>query len=108
MDLQSIILAGLELIGIFFALLAVGWGVTKGREALMLTGGGIVEVTVTYTLIASVLYLASYGLRFAGQLVGAWMLEAAAAIIAFGMGFCFFTIFRKVIGHLERLKEFSV
>ncbi len=108
MDMPSIVISILELLGVVCALFAVFMGVTKGREALKLTGGGMVEVTVTYLLIASVLYLASFGLRFIGSVGDAWLFNAAGAVIAFGMGFCFFMIFKKVIDHLERLKKFSI
>jgi hypothetical protein len=108
MDMISIILSVLELFGVFCALFAVFMGLTKGREALKLTGGGMVEVTVTYLLIASVLYLFSYGLRFIGAVGDSWIFNAAGAITAFGLGFCFFMIFKKVVEHLEHLKKFSV
>ena len=86
--------------------MAVIIGLTKGRKALKLTGGGIVEVTVRYVLIASILYLTSYGLRFIGSVGDSWWVNAAGAIIAFGMGFCFLMIFKKITEHLEKLKEF--
>ena len=108
MDIATLVLSILELLGVFCAIFAVFMGLTKGRIALKLTGGGMVEVTVTYLLIASVLYLLSYGLRFIGALGDSFFFNAAGAIIAFGLGFCFFMIFQKVIGHLERLKSFSV
>lgn len=108
MDITTIVLSVLELLGVFCAIFAVAMGLTKGREALRLTGGGIVEVTVTYLLIASILYLFSYGLRFIGALGDSWLFNAAGAIIAFGMGFCFFMIFKKVIEHLEQLKKYSI
>jgi hypothetical protein len=107
MDIVAIILSILELLGIICALIAVLMGLTKGRQALKLTGGGIVEVTVTYLLIASVLYLLSFGMRFVGSLIDIWAFNAAGAIIAFGMGFCFFMIFKKVIEHLEQLRKFT-
>jgi hypothetical protein len=105
MDIPSLVLSILELLGVLCAVLAVLMGVTKGRKALKLTGGGIVEVTITYLLLASVLYLASYGLRFIGSAIDSWMFNAAGAIIAFGMGFCFLIIFQKIIDHLEQLKK---
>ncbi|UCE36674.1 MAG: hypothetical protein JSW00_14320 [Thermoplasmata archaeon] len=108
MDIPMVVISILELLGVFCALFAVMMGLTKGREALKLTGGGMVEVTVTYLLIASVLYLVSYGLRFIGAIGDSWLFNAAGAIIAFGLGFCFFMIFKKVIEHLEQLKKFSV
>lgn len=109
MNLQVLVLSLLELIGVLCALLAVIMGLTKGREAIKLSGGGMVETTVTYLLIASVLYLASYGMRFVGNLLAdAWMFNAGGAIIAFGLGYCFFKIFKKVIEHLEELKKFSI
>ena len=104
MEIPTLILSILELLGIACALLAVIMGVTKGRKAVKFTGGGIVEVTVTYLLVASILYLSSYGMRFVGSLIEAWVFNAAGAIIAFGMGFCFFMIFRKLVDHLEKLK----
>jgi hypothetical protein len=107
-DLSIIVLSILELLGVICALFAIMMGLTKGREALKLTGGGMVEVTVTYLLIACGLYLASYGLRFIGAVGESWIFNAAGAIIAFGMGFCFFMIFKKVIDHLEQLKKFSI
>jgi hypothetical protein len=106
MDIPSLVLSVLELLGVICALLAVIMGLTKGRKALKLTGGGIVEVTVTYVLIASILYLASYGLRFIGSVGDSWFFNAAGAVIAFGMGFCFLMIFEKIIEHLEHLKKF--
>jgi hypothetical protein len=105
MDINSYILATLELAGIVCALGAVIMGLTKGREALKLTGGGIVEVTVTYLLIASILYLGSYGLRFIGSVGNSWFFNAAGAIMAFGMGFCFLIIFKKTIDYIEDLKK---
>jgi hypothetical protein len=108
MEITNIIISVLELFGVFCALFAVAMALTKGREALKLTGGGMVEVTVTYLLIASVLYLVSYGLRFIGAIGNSWIFNAAGAIIAFGLGFCFFMIFSKVIEHLEQLKQYSV
>jgi len=105
MDIPSLTLSILELLGVVCALLAVIMGLTKGREALKLTGGGIVEVTITYLLIASILYLASFGMRFIGWLGNSWFFNAAGAIIAFGMGFCFLVIFQKIITYLEDLKE---
>lgn len=108
MEIQTLVLSILELLGVFCAIFAVFMGLTKGKEALKLTGGGMVEVTVTYLLIASVLYLVSFGLRFIGAIGEFWLFNAAGAIIAFGMGFCFFMIFKKVIDHLEQLKKFSV
>ncbi len=108
MDISNLVLSVLELLGIFCALVAVNMGLTKGRQAIKLTGGGLVEVTVTYLLIASILYLASYGMRFIGAIGDSWMFNAAGAVIAFGEGFCFFMIFKKVIDHLETLKKFSV
>ena len=108
MDISSIVLSVLELIGILCAILAVTMGLTKGRQALKLTGGGMVEVTVTYLLIASVLYLLSYGMRFVGSVGSLWVFDAAGAIIAFGEGVCFFMIFKKVVEHLEQLKKFSI
>ena len=108
MDLSTMAISVLEFLGVICALIAVFMGLTKGREALRLTGGGMVEVTVTYLLIASVLYLASYGLRFIGNVGESWLFIAAGAIIAFGEGFCFFMIFQKVVGHLEHLKRFSI
>ncbi len=107
MDITTIIISILELLGVVCALIAVIMGLTKGRQALKLTGGGMVEVTVTYLLIASVLYLLSFGLRFIGSIVGSWIFQAAGAIIAFFMGFCFFMIFQKIIKHLEQLKKFT-
>jgi hypothetical protein len=107
MDIVTIVLSVLELLGVFCALIAVFVGVTKGRWALKLSGGGLVEVTVTYVLIASIFYLMSYGLRFIGSLYDAWIFVAAGAIIAFGQGFCFFIIFKNIVGHLEVLKKFS-
>ena len=95
----------LELLGVISALLAVIMGLTKGRRALKITGGGIVEVTITYLLIASILYLTSYGLRFIGSAGESWLFSAAGAIIAFGMGFCFLMIFQKIIDHLENLQK---
>lgn len=108
MDIPSLALSILEFLGIICALFAVIMGLTKGREALKLTGGGMVEVTVTFLLIASLLYLASYGLRFIGSLGDSWLFNAAGAVIAFGEGFCFFMIFKKVIEHLEELKKFAI
>ena len=105
MDVPTLVLSVLELLGVICALLAVVMGFTKGRKALKLTGGGIVEVTVTYLLIASILYLVSYGLRFIGSAGNSWFFNAAGAIIAFGMGFCFLIIFQKIIDHLEHLKK---
>lgn len=105
MDVPTLVLSVLELLGVICALLAVIMGLTKGRKALKLTGGGIVEVTVTYLLIASILYLVSYGLRFIGSAGNSWFFNAAGAIIAFGMGFCFLIIFQKIINHLEHLKK---
>lgn len=107
-DLSTIVLSTLEMLGVICALFAILMGLTKGREALRLTGGGVVEVTVTYLLIASGLYLASYGMRFIGVVGNSWIFNAAGAIIAFGMGFCFFMIFKKVIDHLEQLKKYSI
>jgi hypothetical protein len=91
--------------GVICALIAVIMGLTKGREALKLTGGGMVEVTVTYLLIASFFYLASFGLRFVGNIGNNWFFEAAGAIVAFGLGFCILIIFHKIIEHLEQLKK---
>ena len=105
MDIPSLVLSILELLGVVCALLAVIMGFTKGREALKLTGGGIVEVTITYLLIASILYLVSYSLRFIGSVGDSWLFNAAGAIIAFGMGFCFLIIFTKITDHLEHLKK---
>ena len=105
MEIPNLVLSILELLGVLCALLAVIMGLTKGRKALKLTGGGLVEVTVTYLLIASFLYLASYGLRFIGNVGDSWMFNAAGAIIAFGEGFCFLIIFQKIIEHLEQLKK---
>jgi hypothetical protein len=105
MDIPLLVLSILELLGVICALLAVIMGLTKGRKALKLTGGGIVEVTVTYLLIASILYLVSFGLRFIGWLGNSWLFNAAGAVIAFGMGFCFLIIFTKIINYLEDLKE---
>ncbi len=106
MEIPTLVLSILEFLGIICALLAVIMGLTKGRRALKLTGGGMVEVTVTFLLIASILYLASYGLRFIGSLGESWFFNAAGAIIAFGEGFCFLIIFHKIIEHLEKLKKF--
>ena len=97
MDIPSLVLSILELLGVVCALLAVIMGFTKGREALKLTGGGIVEVTITY--------LVSYSLRFIGSVGDSWLFNAAGAIIAFGMGFCFLIIFTKITDHLEHLKK---
>lgn len=108
MYIPTLVISILELLGIICAAFAVFMGLTKGREALKLTGGGMVEVTVTYLLIASILYLFSYGLRFVGSLGDAWIFNAAGAIMAFGMGFCFFMIFKKVIDYLEQLKKYSI
>lgn len=108
MEIPTLVLSILELLGVFCALFAVIMGLTKGREALKLTGGGMVEVTVTYLLIASILYLVSYGMRFIGAVGDSWLFNAAGAIIAFGMGFCFFMIFKRVVDYLEQLKKFSV
>jgi hypothetical protein len=108
MDISTTVLSVFELLGIFCALVAVIMGLTKGKQAIRLTGGGLVEVTVTYLLIASVLYLASYGMRFIGAVGDAWIFNAAGAVIAFGEGFCFFMIFKKVVEHLEALNKFSV
>jgi hypothetical protein len=105
MELPSLVLSVLELLGVICALLAVIMGLTKGRRALKLSGGGIVEVTITYLLIASILYLASYGLRFIGSTGVSWLFNAAGAVIAFGMGFCFLMIFQKITDHLENLKK---
>ena len=105
MDIPSLVLSIFELLGVICALTAVIMGLTKGRRALKLTGGGMVEVTVTYVLIASILYLASYGLRFIGSLADSWFFNAAGAVIAFGMGFCFLMIFEKIIAHLEKLQK---
>ena len=105
MDIPGLVLSVLELLGVLCALFAVIMGLTKGRRALELTGGGIVEVTITYLLIASILYLTSYGLRFIGSVGDAWLFNAAGAIIAFGMGFCFLMIFEKIINYLEDLKK---
>ena len=108
MALEMLILSIFELIGVICALLAVVMGVTKGRQAIMLTGGGLVEVTVTYLLMASVFYLAGFGMRFVGALADSMILQAVGAVLFFGMGFCFFMIFKKVIEHLEQLRQFSM
>lgn len=107
MDITTVVISILELAGVFCALFAVMVGLTKGRMALKLTGGGMVEATVTYIMIASILYLLSYGLRFTGSVFDTWSFNAAGAIIAFGQGFCFFMVFMKIAGHLEVLKKFS-
>lgn len=107
MDIPTLVISILELLGVFCALFAVLMGMTKGRKALKLSGGGIVEVTVTYVLIASILYLTSYGLRFAGSIGDVWVFTAAGAIIAFGEGFCFFMIFKKAVEFLDQLKRYS-
>jgi hypothetical protein len=108
MDIPTLVLSILELLRVCCALIAVFMGLTKGRKALKLTGGGMVEVTVTYLLIASSLYLISYGMRFIGVLGDSFFFNAAGAIMAFGMGFCFFMIFKKVVDYLEQLKKYSV
>ena len=105
MEIPSLVLSILELLGVFCAILAVTMGLTKGRKAVKLTGGGLIEVTVTYLLIASFLYLASYGLRFIGSVGDSWYFNAVGAIVAFGEGFCFLMIFQKIIEHLEQLKK---
>jgi hypothetical protein len=107
MDAVTVVISILELAGVFCALFAVIVGFTKGRWALKISGGGMVEVTITYILIASIFYLMSYGLRFIGAISDAWIFNAAGAIIAFGQGFCFFMIFKVTLGHLEVLKAFS-
>jgi hypothetical protein len=105
MELPNLTLSILELLGMICAFLVVIMGLTKGRKAIKLTGGGIVEVTVTYLMIASFLYLGSFSLRFIGNVSDSWLFNAAGAIIAFGLGFCFLIIFTKIIEHLEQLKE---
>jgi hypothetical protein len=105
MEIPNLTLSILELLGVICAFIAVIMGLTKGRKAIKLTGGGMVEVTVTYLLIASFLYLASFMLRFIGNISDSWIFNAAGAVIAFGLGFCFLLIFTKIIGHLEQIKE---
>ncbi|UCH88018.1 MAG: hypothetical protein JSV49_07030 [Thermoplasmata archaeon] len=104
MDVPSLTLTILEFLGVICALIVIFMGLTKGRKALKLTGGGIIEVTITFLLIASFLYLASFGLRFIGNVNDAWYFNAAGAAIAFGEGLCFLIIFQKTIENLEKLK----
>jgi len=51
MDIPDLVLSVLELLGVLCALLAVIMGLTKGRRALKLTGGGIVEVGYLMLLV---------------------------------------------------------
>lgn len=107
MDIPSIVLSILELLGVICAIFAVMMGLTKGRKALKLSGGGVIEVTVTYVLTASILYLTSYSMRFIGAIGDVWFFTAIGAVIAFGEGLCFFMIFKKAVEFLDQLKRYS-
>jgi len=107
MDIQTFILVCLELIGIVLALVGVILGTIKGKHAIRLTGGGIIETTVTYLLVAAYLYLISFAIRFWGSLLEEAWISAIGSIVMFGMGICFFMIFWRLGEHMKHLEELT-
>jgi len=107
MDIQTFILICLEIIGIVLALIGVIVGTIKGRHAIKLTGGGIIETSTTYLLIAAYLYLISFALRFWVSLIGETWIRVMGSIVMFGMGICFFMMFWRLGEYMKHLEELT-
>ena len=107
MDIQQILFALMELVGVGLAIIGVIMGTIKGRHALKLTGGGIIEHTVTYLLIAAYLYLIQYGVRFVGHMLEEQWIESIGTIVLFGTGICFFMLFKKIGEHMKQLEALA-
>ncbi len=101
------IYALLELIGVMLAVYGFSLGIIKGWKAVKVTGGGVIEVTVTYLLLATGLYLLAFLLRFIGEMIGDVALKTISAVIMFGEGVCFFVIFWVLGKHIENLEKLA-
>ncbi len=106
-DIQTVFFAFLQLIGVGLAVFGIIIGSILGRHAIKLTGGGLVEVTVTYLLIAAYLYLLQYTLRFIGYLLSDNWINILGSIVLFGTGICFFQIFWHLGEHMKRLETLA-
>ena len=95
-----------EVIGVIMGLIGLFIGMTKGRQALKLTGGGVVAITVKYLLIATVLFVTGFAFKAFGFLADFEFAAVIGSIIMFGEGICFFIIFWELAKHMEQLKTY--
>ena len=95
------------MIGVVLGLIALYLGLTKGRAAIKLTGGGVVGVTATYLLLATGLFIIGFSFRAFSFLAEMEFASAIGSIIMFGTGLCFFKIFWELSKHMDQLKSFT-
>jgi hypothetical protein len=97
----------LELVGVALGLVGLYVGVTKGRDAIKFTGGGVVGITVKYLLIATALFIIGFSFKAFSFLADMEFASVIGSVIMFGEGVCFFLIFKELAHHMEQLKSFT-
>lgn len=100
------IVAVFQIIGVCFGFVGLFIGLTKGRHASKMTGGGIVAITVKYLLIATAFFLIGFLFNAVSFLAEAELAAIIGAIVMFGEGLCFFVIFWELSKYMDKLKTY--
>ena len=106
-EATDLVLTFLKLSGVVLASAGVFLALTKGREALKFTGGGIIGKVMKYITAATIIYLVAFIIDATAVFEDSGLSEAISTIILFGLGVCFFAILWEIIEHLEEFKKFT-